>query len=445
MDNLHRLTIEDMTHDGRGVAREDGKVVFVAGAVVGEEVLCKIVKQGVKYSEARAEVLEKASPERIEPGCGVYEKCGGCAYGHITYKEELRQKQRRVKTAFERIAKLDVEVMPIVGSEKTEHYRNKITLPFSVTAQGRCFAGFYERGSHRVVKPIRCTLFHEEFFGVISAVESWANRHGITVYDEKSGRGVLQKLSIRIAESTGEISLMLIINDTRLPNAGQLIDALLVTRAKIVSVGQARQTGKGVICSYRNIYGNEHVIDNLCGNKLVISPVSFYQVNPPQAQALYETAVGLACLNKDMTVLDLFCGIGSITLYLAKLCKEVYGAEIAPEAIKNAESAATLNKISNVTFKCADAENAVAEYKGSGIIPNVIFADPPRSGLTPALIKGMAELNPEKIIYISCDTATMARDCALFDKLGYTTVKVCPIDMFPRTAHVETVCLLERK
>ncbi len=410
-----KLTATGATHDGKGVCRYNGKAVFVEGLIVGETALCGIVSQGKKFDTARVISVETPSNERIEPDCEVFEKCGGCNYRHMTYEMELRLKAQRVRDAFKKLAKTDTGEIKIHPSENI--LRNKVTFQFSGFDYG-----FYEGKSHNLVEVEGCKIIHPEMLSIANAISDLARKHNVTD---------IKTLSIRVNRALSEISVALEASKSR----PDIFTELAKEFPKICAIN----------LNGKNIYGKGHITDTLCGNTLNISPLSFYQINPPQAEKAYILAADMAELNVTHTALDLCCGIGSITLYLAKRCKEVYGAEIVPAAIENAKENAKINGIENAHFVCADAAKALQQYEKQGIRPDIIFVDPPRAGLDMPCKEAIAKFAPEKIAYISCDCATQARDAMYFFEQGYKLEHIEAVDFFPRTAHIETVILLSRK
>ena len=444
--NSVELEIVGTAHDGRGVARLDGLAVFVPYALEGERVLAELVQKGGRYAVARVTELLSPSPARTAPACPVYGDCGGCGFQHMSYAEELRVKRARVADALRRIGGLHVEIPPVLGADSM--VRNKATLPLAERC-GRVEAGFYAGGSHRLVPhPEGCALYPPVFRALADAVCGYAQAHGLRAGE----RGSLRRLSLRLAETTGEVSAALYCAPGEQDSFAGLAAALRTAAPAVACICAVPEPG-GPPHFYTPRRGIEDV---LCGNRLRISPLSFYQVNRRQAERLYETAAALAGLCPPAgagsaagpqmdTAVDLCCGIGSITLYLARLCGRVYGAEINPNAIENARVNAALNNIENVSWKCADAAAALRGWTDAGVRPRLVCVDPPRAGLDGPLRAALLHAAPAQILYISCDPATLARDCKELCAGGYTPAGVQPVDMFARTAHVECVVMLERK
>ena len=401
-----KLTATGSTHDGKGVCRYEGKVVFAEGLVKGETALCEIVSTGKKFDTAKVVTLLEESPERIKPDCPVYENCGGCNYRHINYKTELSLKAQRVKDAFRKIANFETGEIKIHPAQSP--LRNKATFRFENGEYG-----FYEAKSHKLVNAKDCKIIHPVMKDI---AKEFCNYGGIDA------------LSVRVNRDLSEVSLLI---EGEKPDMDSLV-------RKFPQITAVNLNGK-------NIYGKGCITDTLCGNTLNISPQSFYQINPPQAELAYKLAYEMSGLNNSHTALDLCCGIGSITLFLAKNCKKVYGAEIVPQAIENAEENAKVNGIDNAFFTCNDAAKALSEFKKRKIKPDIIFVDPPRAGLDAPCKEAIVSFAPEKIAYISCDCATQARDAAFFFEHGYKLTSLEAVDFFPRTAHIETIACFARQ
>lgn len=446
-NDIITLEISAMTSEGSGIGKLDGLAVFVAGAAVGDVLEVLIIKTKKNYAIGKIHRIIKPSASRIESDCASFPSCGGCVYRHINYDEELNIKHDRVRDCIERIGGFKgLTVHPVVPSEKTEGYRNKSQLPIGVQ-NGSVITGFYANHTHRIVKSDGCKL-HEIFFHDIEkAFTEWANENSVSVYNEETKRGLLRHLYIRYGEITGEIMVCIVANGEKLPAENELIETLIKTNSNIKSIILNTNTmDTNVILGEkcRTLYGNDHIYDVLCGLKFKLSPLSFYQINRKQAENLYNKAIEYAQLTGKETVLDLFCGTGTIGLCVSSKAKKVIGAEIVQDAINDAKENAKINNITNAEFICADADSAAQELHSRGIKPDVIIIDPPRKGGTETLIKTICDMAPERVVYVSCDPATLARDLKIFSGLGYTPQEVTPFDMFPRTAHVECVVRLCR-
>ena len=440
------LEITGLTAEGSGVGRVNGQAVFVTGAAPGDTLECVIIKTKPNYAVGKITGVLKASPDRIRPDCPVFPKCGGCTFRHIAYEAEKREKEQRVKDALKRIGHIEAPVEPIVGCEPSVRYRNKAQYPVE-TVNGRLIAGFYAPFSHRVVGCRDCLLQPEEFAGILKTVSRWAEKYKIPCYDERSGKGLLRHIYLRKAFGTGEIMVCLVINGDRLFQAKALTGALLNTNENIKTVIVNRNTADtNVILGKENdaLYGPGYIEDLLCGKRFRLSPLSFCQVNHDQAERLYQKAAQFALENGAKTVVDMYCGAGAIGLTMADRVQTLIGVEIVPEAVEDARTNARLNGITNAEFLCADAAAAAETLKARDLRPDAVILDPPRKGCEKALLQTVAGMAPERIVYVSCDPATLARDCAVLKEMGYETKSVCPFDMFPRTAHVESVVLMSR-
>ena len=440
------IKIEDCTADGAGVGHADGMAVFVAGTAVGDTVRCRIIKVKSNYLIGKSMELTQASPHRCEPGCSVFGRCGGCVYRHITYEAELSLKQKRVEDALSRIGGLDVIVEPIKGAQSVQRYRNKAQYPLSVR-DVKVFTGFFAEHSHRVIPVEDCPLQPEEFSRLADVFTDFVQSKGISVFDGETGRGLVRHLYLRKAFATGEIMVCPVINGKKLPDADELVKRLISCEPNVKTVVLNINTDitnviLGTHCV--TLYGDGYITDILCGLRFTLSPLSFYQVNSAQTQVLYGIVKQLAAVKKDETVLDLYCGTGTIGLTLAADTGKLIGVEQVPQAIENARLNAARNGIKNAEFICADAAAAAHELHGRGIKPGVIILDPPRKGCDADMPATVAAMQPERIVYVSCDPATLARDCKLFFEYGYRVITAVPVDMFPRTKHVETVCLLTK-
>lgn len=440
---VHTGTVEGYSSEGLGILRLNGAVVFVPQCVRGETVEVRITK--VMKTCAAGEIVEilQPSPERVEPDCPWYGRCGGCDFRHLSYREELWAKRRRVQDALERIGGLSVPVEEILGAEHPLRYRNKSQYP--VGADGTI--GFYRERSHQVVPVENCLIQTEAFDTTARAVGAWMRRYRIPAYDERTGQGLVRHLYVR-ANARGESLCCLVVNGRRLPREPELVGSIRAAVPGTVGVLLNVNTKPGNVVlggQYRTIWGQDFLMDTLCGLSFKLSVPSFYQVNREQAEVLYAKALDFAALTGRETVLDLYCGTGTITLCMAKKAHRVIGAEIVPEAIRDARENAERNGISNAEFFCGDAAEIAAKLEGDGLRPDVVTVDPPRKGLTPEVIAAVAGMSPERVVYVSCDPATLARDAKQFAGLGFCAVRAAAVDLFPGTRHVETVVQLSRK
>ena len=436
-----------MTSEGNGVGRLDGIPVFVPLTAVGDQALVKIVKVHKSYCYGRLEAVERPSPDRLVPDCAAFAQCGGCCYRHISYDSELRLKEQLVRDAFERLGKLKTVHLPIIGSERVDAYRNKAQFPVGVGADGRLFAGFYAARSHRIIPCGGCLLHRPIFEKIKQIVLEYAEQYKISAYDERTGKGLLRHICIRAAEQTGELMLTLVTTRETLPGIETLIKRMNSEVPAVVSiVNNINRKDTNVILGEQciTIFGKPYITDILCGRRINISSLSFYQVNRDQAERLYQAAAAFAGLDGSQTLVDLYCGAGTIGLSMADRVKRLIGVEVIPQAVENARQNAAQNGIQNAEFLCGDAAQATHQLAEQGLTPDVVIVDPPRKGCAVSVLADIAEMSPARIVMISCNPATAARDCALLEQLGYRAQRVQAVDLFPRTAHVECVILLER-
>lgn len=440
--SVYTAVIDGYSSEGLGIARVNGAVVFVPHAVRGEEIDLRITK--VMKTSCAGEIVKihNPSPERMEPECPYAGKCGGCAYRHLTYPEELWAKRQRVQDALTRIGGLELTVEEILGAKNPEHYRNKSQYP--VGADGSI--GFFQARTHKVVPIRRCLIQTEAADRTAQAVGEWMRRYKISAYDETTGKGLVRHVCVRVNRK-GESLCCVVVNGNKVPREPELAAYVTAAVPHTVGVLLNSNTRRGNVVlgdKYRTLFGRNYLMDTLCGLEFKLSMPSFYQVNRDQAEALYGKALEFAGLTGNETVLDLYCGIGTITLCLAKAAKRVIGAEIVPPAIRDAKENALRNHIENAEFFCGDAADIAAKLESDGLRPDVVTVDPPRKGLAPEVIASVAAMGPEKVVYVSCDPATLGRDVKIFREFGYEAKRAAAVDMFPGTAHVETVCLLSK-
>ena len=441
-NRIYRAHIDGYSSEGLGIARIDGQVVFVHGAVRGE--ICDVLVMKVLKNAAFGKIaaLVEPSPARRQPDCPYYGRCGGCDFRHMSYEEELWAKRARVQDALTRIGGAEVTVEEILGAEQPLHYRNKSIYPISPAGE----VGFYRARSHQVVNVEHCLIQKPEADALAQAVRDYIARFQVEPYNEATGRGLLRHLYVRTS-CRGESLACLLINGSRLPHEQEVVDMLRAAAPGVCGVvlGENTRRGNAILGDrYRTLWGRDYLTDTLCGLELRLSVPSFYQVNHDQAQRLYEKALEYAGLTGRELAVDLYCGAGTITQVLARRARHVIGGEIVPEAIRDAEDSARRNGVENVEFLCGDASRLAAELRQRGLRPDVICVDPPRKGLAPDVVEAAASMTPGRIVYVSCDPATLARDVARFAPLGYRPVRACAVDLFPGTAHVETVCLLSK-
>ena len=441
--SIYTAVIDGYSSEGLGIARVNGAVVFVPHAVRGEEIDLRIAK--VMKTSCAGEIVKihNPSPERMEPECPYAGKCGGCAYRHLTYPEELWAKRQRVQDALTRIGGLELTVEEILGAKNPEHYRNKSQYP--VGADGSI--GFFQARTHKVVPIRRCLIQTEAADRTAQAVGEWMRRYKISAYDETTGKGLVRHVCVRVNRK-GESLCCVVVNGNKVPREPELAAYVTAAVPHTVGVLLNSNTRRGNVVlgdKYRTLFGRNYLMDTLCGLEFKLSMPSFYQVNRDQAEVLYGKALEFAGLTGNETVLDLYCGIGTITLCLAKAAKRVIGAEIVPPAIRDAKENALRNHVENAEFFCGDAADIAAKLESDGLRPDVVTVDPPRKGLAPEVIASVAAMGPEKVVYVSCDPATLGRDVKIFREFGYEAKRAAAVDMFPGTAHVETVVLLSRE
>jgi len=440
LNKVYTGTVEGYSSEGLGIVRICGAVVFVPHSVRGETVDLKITK--VMKTAAAGEIVKihKPSPERAKPECPYYGKCGGCDFQHLTYTEELWAKRQRVQDAITRLGGTDLQVEEILGAKDPVHYRNKSQYP--VGSDGAI--GFFQARSHRVVPIDRCLIQSEISDKIARAVGEWMKRYKVSAYDETTGKGLVRHVYVRVNKK-GESLGCVVVNGKQLPREPELAAYVCGAAPKTVGVVLNTNTRRGNVIlgdQYRTIWGENYLMDTLCGLTFKLSVPSFYQVNRVQAEVLYNKALEYADLTGEETVLDLYCGTGTITLCMASKAKKVIGAEIVPPAIRDAKENAERNHIDNAEFFCGDAADIAAKLEKEGLRPDVITVDPPRKGLAPEVIASVAGMAPKRVVYVSCDPATLGRDIKIFEGFGYKAVRACAVDMFPGTRHVETVCLL---
>ncbi len=493
LDQEYEAEVFGIGHEGEGVGRVNGYTLFVHGALPGERVRVRVTE--LKKNYGRADLLEvlKSSPDRVAPPCEIYEECGGCQLQHLSYEAQLRQKRQQVVDQLERIGKLRVrggsgatheggsgmgetetglngEVKSVVGEPKTTinrevgseweeegvivhptlgmqdawRYRNKVQVPFGQQEAG-LVGGFYKRGSHSIVEMERCLLQHEASDHTVERVKAIARELGVIGYNSSSHEGLLRHVVVKYAAGTGELMVVLVVNADNIPQEEEWVQRIRADVPGVVSICMNVNTERTSLVlgeQTRVLWGREVIYDTIGDIRFAISARSFYQVNPIQTEALYSTALGYAGLTGSETVIDAYCGIGTISLFLARHARQVYGVEIVPEAIDDARTNAELNGIRNVRFAVGKAEEVLPAWREQGIAGDVIVVDPPRKGCDPRLLETILAMRPRRVVYVSCDPATLARDLRVLEDGGYRTVEVQPVDMFPHTTHIESVCSL---
>lgn len=450
---LCQMQVEDLNNLGFGVGRVDGKVVFVSGAVDGDLVEARVIRVNSGYAIARAERILQASPHRSPSPCTAT-GCGGCAYRYITAAHEAALKEQHVREVFRKQGMPAVTVLPLLTTGERYHYRNKAQYPVAPEKDGGLRIGFYAPKSHRVVAAEDCPLQDAAFAPIVKRLHALLEAYHIPAYDEERQKGLLRHIYLRAGKESGQLLLTLVLNGEHLPHAEEIVSDLRQHFPALVGILiNVNRENTNVICGNRwqTLWGRSEMTDTLCGVELAISPAAFYQVNHDAAELLYRRARELAALKGDELLLDLFCGAGSIGLSMADGVREVIGIEIVESAVACAKENAVRNGISNASFYCGDAGDtekllAAAEAaRGEKIIPDVVLLDPPRKGCSEQLLAYIARLAPQRIVYISCNPDTLARDCVRLTAAGYQMGAVTPVDLFPCTGHVESVvCLTKR-
>ena len=448
-NDLVTLEIEDCGIDGEGIGKADGFTVFVKDAVIGDTVTAKIIKAKKNYGYGRLMEVLKPSPYRVEPKCEFARQCGGCQLQALSYDQQLVFKTNKVKGHLERIGGFtDIPMEPIIGMDELFHYRNKAQFPVDRNKEGKIVTGFYAGRTHNIIENRDCALGVAENKEVLDRVIAHMEKYGIEPYNEATGKGLVRHVLIRYGYFTKEVMVCLILNGNKIPKEEQLVKSLCEIPGMTSITINVNKKHSNVILGeeIRLLWGQEYITDRIGDISYQISPLSFYQVNPMQTQKLYAKALEYADLHGEETVWDLYCGIGTISLFLAQKAKFVRGVEIVPAAIENAKENAKLNGLENTEFFVGKAEEVLPrEYKKNGVYADVIVVDPPRKGCDETLLETMIEMNPDRIVYVSCDSATLARDLKYLCERGYELRKVCPVDQFGMTVHVETVVLLSQQ
>ena len=448
-NEILEVTIEDLTHEGAGVAKFEGYALFIPKALPGERAKIKVVKVNKGYGFGKLmEVLDKSEDRVEEVPCPIFDQCGGCQLQHLSYEGQLKQKQKQVRNVLERIGHLEnIIVHPTLGMTDPWRYRNKAQVPFA-EREGGLVAGFYQERSHEIIDMNHCLIQHEENDKVVQVVKEIARKFGVRGYDEQKHRGMLRHVVARYGVNTGQLMVVLVTRSRELKNKTKFIAAIRDKLPNVTSIVQninAKRTNVIFGDETNVLWGEEYIYDTIGDVKFAISARSFYQVNPEQTKVLYDKALEYAQLTGSETVIDAYCGIGTISLFLAQRAQHVYGVEIVPEAISDAKRNARLNKMENVDFAVGEAEKVIPWWYAQGVRANVIVVDPPRKGCDQALLDTMIKMKPERVVYVSCNPATLARDLRILEDGGFKTVEVQPVDMFPHTNHCEAVAKLVLK
>lgn len=441
------MNISGLGSSGEGVGKYEGFTVFVKGALPEEEVRVQIALVKKSYAVGKLLEIVKASSERVKPECPVYKECGGCQLQHLSYAGQLICKRQQVQDALTRIGHLDLEVLPVLGAAMPWNYRNKMQFPAAMNAEGVLNIGCYATATHSVVDTETCMISKEANNAIMKTVRTWMKHYNISAYDEKTGKGLVRHVMGRVGVHSGEVMAVIITSGYDLPHRAVLIEWLKRYVPGLVSVVQninKKQTNVVMGSKTRVLYGAETIKDNLGALAFNISAQSFFQVNSEQAEKLYNKALEFAALTGNETVVDVYCGTGTISLYLARHAKKVYGIEIVAPAIENAKRNAEENGSQDAEFMLGDAAVELPKLLAGGVRPDVVIVDPPRAGCEEKVLAAISEVQPERVVYVSCNPASLARDLAFMEQHGYKTLIAQPVDMFPMTSHVECVTLLTR-
>ena len=444
--DLKKVNIIDLGHKGEGIGKIENMAIFINGAILGDQVLAKIVKLKKNYAIGELIKITKKSDYRVDSVCSISEKCGGCQIIEMDYTEQLKFKKNLVKENLKRIGNIDVEVEEIIGMKNPYNYRNKAQIPIGKLNK-KVIMGFYEMNSHKIVDSDDCKIQDERNTLIINIIKNFVETFNISIYNEEKSKGLLRHIVTRVGNKTGDIMIILVVNGNELPNSDILVETLKdkIDGVKSIVLSINKSKGNKILGDKTKvIYKNDYIEDYIGDIKFKISTNSFYQVNSSQTYALYKKAVEYAGINKNDVVLDLYCGIGSISLFLAKEAKKVIGVEVVESAIKNAKENALLNNINNVEFILGKAEDELPNIFKKGEKPSTIVVDPPRKGLDSKVIDTIIKMSPNNIVYVSCNPSTLARDLKLFNDNGYNIDKVSCVDMFPHTSHVECIVLMSR-
>ncbi|MGV3487241.1 MAG: 23S rRNA (uracil(1939)-C(5))-methyltransferase RlmD [Tuberibacillus sp.] len=447
-NDMITANITDLTHEGAGVAKVEGYTLFVPDSLPGEKAKIRVIHTKKDYGYGRVEEILEKSPDRIDPPCEIYGRCGGCQLQHLSYDAQLKYKQKQVEDALARLGGLtDIRVLPTLGMDNPWVYRNKTQVPVA-DRDRELIAGFYQKHSHRIIEMDHCLITDETVDEIIQEVKKIAKDAGIKPYDEATHSGVLRHIIVRIGRETGEVMVVLVTKTNDLPHRKQFISGLTEKYPQIKSIAHnvnSKRTNVIYGDVTRTIWGRDVIYDNIGSVKFAISARSFYQINPQQTRVLYGKALDYAELSGNETVIDAYCGIGTISLFLAQKAGKVYGVEIVPEAIEDAKANAELNGLDNAVFEAGKSEDVIPAWYKKGIKADVIVVDPPRKGCDEALLRTIIDMKPKRVVYVSCNPSTLARDLRILEDGGFKTVEVQPVDMFPQTTHVECVLQLVLK
>ncbi|MBB6447074.1 23S rRNA (uracil(1939)-C(5))-methyltransferase RlmD [Bacillus benzoevorans] len=440
------VVFEDLTHDGAGVAKVDGYPIFVPNGLPGEKAKIKVIKVNKGYGFGRLMEITEASRYRVDAPCSIYKECGGCQLQHMSYEGQLYAKEKQVRDVLQRIGKLkDIKVHPVLGMDNPWGYRNKSQVPIG-EHEGGLIGGFYQQRSHQIIEMKTCLIQQEKNDEVIQKVKDICSRNSVRAYNEEKHKGELRHIMARYGMVSGEVMVVLVTRSNELPNKNKIVEEIVTAIPGVKSIVQNINSKKtNVIFGEQTkvLWGEEVIYDFIGDIKFAISARSFYQVNPEQTKVLYDKALEYAGLGGHETVIDAYCGIGTISLFLAQKAGKVYGVEIVPEAIEDAKRNAALNGITNVEFAVGEAETVIPNWYEEGVQADVLVVDPPRKGCDEKLLQTILNMKPKKVVYVSCNPATLARDLRILEDGGYKTVEVQPVDMFPQTSHVECCALIK--
>ena len=446
-NSIYTIEIEDLGHSGEGVGKIDGFTVFVHGAIPGDYVKIKLTTLKKNYGIGKIIEILRPSQDRVEPRCPLANICGGCQIMHMDYRAQLDIKRKRVEETLERIGKINTTVHPTIGMENPYEYRNKAQFPVGIV-DGQAVLGFYKKGTHDIVRTDYCHIQAPVNIEIIKVIKEYIKKYDISVYNEKTRKGLLRHVVTRVGFKTGELMIVLITNGKELPYKDELIEMLKTNIKGLKSiVHNINDKNTNVIFGResRTIYGEDKISDYIGGLKFKISDQSFFQVNPIQTEKLYEKTLEYALLTGEENVFDIYCGTGSISLFLAQQAKKVIGVEVVETAIENAKENAKINNIHNTEFYVGKAEEVIPKLYEKGLKADVVVVDPPRKGCEEIVLETIAKMEPKRIVYVSCNPASLARDLAYLEERGYKTLEVQPVDMFGHTAHVECIALIQRE
>lgn len=440
--------IIDINHEGSGVVKFEGYTIFTEGGTLGDKVILEVTESKKNYSLGKTLEIIEPSKYRVDAECDISEYCGGCSLRGLDYRIQLEYKTNKVKNDIRRIGGLeDVVIRDTIGMKNPDRYRNKVQIPVGIE-NGKAVIGFYRKGSHNIININTCRIQHEVADKAVKAIRKYIEEFNVEPYDEKTSRGLIRHIIVKNSFRTGDTMVILVTNGNILPHSDELVKMLKSEIPKLKSVIQninTKRTNLIMGTKSKVIFGEERILDYIGELKFYISAESFFQVNPVQTEVLYNKALEYADLNGNETVFDIYCGIGTISLFLAKKAKKVYGIESVNQAIKDAKENAKLNRINNVEFYSGNAEEVFPNFHKEGVRADVVVVDPPRKGCDPRVIDTIIKMKPEKVVYVSCNPSTLARDLKILSENGFKIEEVQPVDMFPHTTHVECVVLIEKK